>query len=93
MFFSFSLYKRRRIGLLPFLFFFCGAILVGVFSLRVERLNAIGITFGLNRGADLIVYVSIVALFYLLLSQYTRISAFQSKQTALIRRLSIEKAQ
>lgn len=93
MLFSFSVYKRRRIGILPFLFFFCGAIAVGVFSLRIERLNAIGITFGLNRGADLLVYISIVALFYLLLGQYNKNSALQLKQTELIRKISMQNTQ
>ena len=65
---------------------------IGIFSLRVQWLNAIGITFGLNRGADLIVYVSIMVLFYLLLSQYNRNASYQLKQTDLIRALSIQKA-
>ena len=65
---------------------------IGIFSLRVQWLNAIGITFGLNRGADLIVYVSIMVLFYLLLSQYNRNATYQLKQTDLIRALSLQKA-
>ena len=65
---------------------------IGIFSLRVQWLNAIGITFGLNRGADLVVYVSIMVLFYLLLSQYNRNASYQLKQTDLIRALSIQKA-
>ena len=65
---------------------------IGIFSLRVQWLNAIGITFGLNRGADLIVYVSIMVLFYLLLSQYNRNASYQLKQTDLLRALSIQKA-
>lgn len=85
-------FKRRKIRLFPFLFFFFGAMAIGIFSLRVQWLNAIGITFGLNRGADLIVYVSIMVLFYLLLSQYNRNATFQLKQTDLIRRISMDKA-
>ena len=92
MLFALLVYKRRKIRLFPFLFFFCGAMAIGIFSLRVEWLNAIGITFGLNRGADLIVYVSIMVLFYLLLSQYNRNATYQLKQTDLIRTLSLEKA-
>lgn len=62
---------------------------IGVFSLKVEWLNAIGITFGLNRGADLIVYVSIMVLFYFVLSLYSRLAQMTLKQTELIRGFSL----
>lgn len=93
MIFSFGVYKRRKIWFLTFLFLFGGSLAIGIFSLRVEWLNAIGITFGLNRGADLIVYVSIIMLLYLVLGLYNKNAAYQQKQTDLIRTLSLQKTQ
>jgi len=52
----------------------------------------IGITFGLNRGADLIVYISIILLFYFLIFQ--KLAALLSRQVIwrLISTLAIQQA-
>lgn len=90
--FSLMIYRKRKIWFLTFLFFFGGSLFVGILSLRVEWLNAIWITFGLNRGADLIVYISIMALFYLVLSLHNKYAQAMFKQTDLVRKLAISKA-
>lgn len=90
--FSLQIYKKKKIWILTFLFFFCGALTVGILSLRMEWLNAIGITFWLNRGADLIVYLSIIMLFYLSLNLYNRAAHLSRLQTQLMRSVALEKA-
>lgn len=90
--FSFHIYRKKRIGSLTFLFFFIGALLVGILSLREEWLQMIGITFGLKRGADLFVYASVMILFYLVLGLFARLSAQNQKQTDVIRAISLDKA-
>lgn len=63
---------------------------IGIFSLRIEWLNAIGITFGLNRGADLIVYCSIIVLFYLVFHLLNSISKTGNDLTRLISTTAIQ---
>jgi len=52
----------------------------------------IGITFGLNRGADLIVYISIILLFYLIFHLLNSLSKSWTDLTRLISTLAIQQA-
>ena len=92
MIFSLKTYKRKKIWFFTFCFLFLGSLAVGVFSLKIERLNAIGITFGLNRGADLIVYLSVMVLFYLIFYLLNTVSKSWTDLTRLISAMAIEKA-
>ena len=89
---SFRVYKRKKIWLPTFALFFFWSCIVGIFALHIEWLNAIGITFGLNRGADLIVYVSIILLFYLIFYLLNIVSKFWRDLTSLISTLAIQQA-
>ena len=89
---SFRVYKRKKIWLPTFALFFFWSCIVGIFALRIEWLNAIGITFGLNRGADLIVYVSIILLFYLIFYLLNIVSKSWRDLTRLISTLAIQQA-
>ncbi len=89
---SFRVYKRKKIWLLAFALFFFWSCIVGIFALRIEWLNAIGITFGLNRGADLIVYLSIILLFYLIFYLLNIVSKSWRDLTRLISTLAIQQA-
>ena len=89
---SFRVYKRKKIWLSTFALFFFWSCIVGIFALRIEWLNAIGITFGLNRGADLIVYVSIILLFYLIFYLFNIVSKSWIDLTRLISTLAIQQA-
>lgn len=57
--------QRGKLNLLHFLVFFGGAGCIVYFVLQPQRLNEFGQFFGVARGADLIVYMSIVLLGYL----------------------------
>lgn len=89
---SFRVYKRKKIWLPTFALFFFWSCIVGIFALHIEWLNAIGITFGLNRGADLIVYVSIILLFYLIFYLLNIVSKSWRDLTSLISTLAIQQA-
>lgn len=89
---SFRVYKRKKIWLPTFALFFFWSCIVGIFAFRIEWLNAIGITFGLNRGADLIVYVSIILLFYLIFYLLNIVSKSWRDLTSLISTLAIQQA-
>lgn len=92
MAFSFKTYKRKKIWFFTFGFLFFWSFAIAVFSLKIEWLNMIGITFGLNRGADLIVYISIILLFYLIFHLLNTLSKSWTDLTRLISTLAIEQA-
>lgn len=58
-------YKKQKIWLGTFCFFFAGFTALFILSFKITWLNAIGLTFWLNRWAELIVYFSIIILFYI----------------------------
>ncbi|MEI6673440.1 MAG: DUF2304 domain-containing protein [bacterium] len=62
--FGLDLYKRKKMNVLHFFVFFLGGGMVAVFSLNQNLLNQFGSFFGIARGADLLVYISLILLFY-----------------------------
>ena len=92
MIFSFKTYKRKKIWFFTFGFLFFWSFAIAIFSLKIEWLNMIGITFGLNRGADLIVYISIILLFYLIFHLLNSLSKSWTDLTRLISTLAIQQA-
>ncbi len=71
--------------------FFLGFLALGIFALRIEWLNAIGLTFGLERGADVIVYFSIIVLFYFYIYLIGKTKQNQEQLTKFISQSAIEK--
>lgn len=53
--------------------------------------SSFSLFFGIGRGVDLVVYLSIVLLFYLTFRIYVQIDNLERKMTTLVRTLSIEK--
>ena len=56
--------QRRKLNILHFAVFGGGSILVILLSFNIDILNRFGLLFGIARGADLIVYSSIILLGY-----------------------------
>jgi len=92
MYLAFRAFKRNKISLITFCFFFLGWGTIAVFSLKIQWLNAIGITFWLNRWAELIVYFSIIILFYIVFHLLNIISKNWFDLTRLISTNAINKA-
>lgn len=81
--FAVDLYQRQKFNFLHFLVFFGGTAVVVVFALTPSVLDSFGSFFGIARGADLVVYISIVALAYF----YFELLHTQTKQSAQITKL------
>ncbi|MFA7718200.1 MAG: DUF2304 family protein, partial [Candidatus Absconditabacterales bacterium] len=62
--FGIDLYKRKKMNVLHFIVFFLGGGLVILFALDQSLLDNFGKFFGIARGADLLVYVALILLFY-----------------------------
>lgn len=73
--FGIDLYKRKKMNILHFIVFLGGGAAVILFAFNQDMLNKFGAFFGIARGADLLVYVAIILLFYFyfeLLNQHTK---------------------
>ncbi len=73
--FGIDLYKRKKMNALHFIVFFLWWGLVILFALDQHLLNDFGGFFGIARGADLLVYIALIFLFYFyfdLLNKHTK---------------------
>lgn len=62
--FGVDLYKRKKMNILHFIVFFLWWGIVILFALNQPLLDQFGKFFGIARGADLLVYISLILLFY-----------------------------
>lgn len=70
-----DLYKRKKMNALHFIVFLWGWAAIILFAINNSLLNSFGKFFGIARGADLLVYGSLILLFYFyieLLNQHTK---------------------
>ena len=82
--------KKEKFNALHFLVFLGIGIGLLVFTFFPSALTALGNIFWLQRGADLLVYLSIVFLLYFVLLLLRKIESSKSDITRLMRELAIE---
>lgn len=76
------------IAWLFFWFFFWGV--AGVVAALPQTTDVIANLVGVGRGADLVIYISLVALFYLVFRVYVKIEKTEREITRLVRKLAID---
>lgn len=86
--FAVDLYQRQKFNLLHFLVFFGGTAVIVVFVLNPDRLDSFGKFFGIARGADLIVYMSIVWLAYFYFELLHSLTKQSAQMTRLVWRMA-----
>lgn len=91
--FSVDMYKRKKVTLLHFLVFVGGGVILILFTFDSRLLNTFGNYFGLTRGADLLVYLSLIILAYFYISILNDREKDGRKMIQLIRNLAIQQAQ
>jgi len=64
---------------------------VGVVAVRPETTSVLARFVGVGRGADLIVYLALVALFYLQFRQFAKIERLEREITAVVRKDAIDR--
>ncbi|NRH20800.1 DUF2304 domain-containing protein [Candidatus Gracilibacteria bacterium] len=84
--------KRERFNALHFLVFLAVGSGLLVFTFFPSSLGFVGQIFGLQRGADVLVYASIIFLFYFVLLLLRKIENTREEMTKLIRELAIQHA-
>ena len=68
------------------LFFWAGALVL--IWLPPNTIDKIGQFFGVEKGLDLVVYISIIILFYIVLRIYNKVDKLQKDITKLVRELA-----
>lgn len=76
-----------RMGLLFWILFWVSA---GVVAALPQTSDVIARFVGVGRGADVVIYVSLLALFYLVFRLYVKIEQVEGEITRLVRKLSLD---
>lgn len=82
--FGIDLYKRKKMNILHFIVFFLWWGMVVLFWFNQDLLNQFGRFFGIARGADLLVYISLILLFYFYIDVLNRHTKDRFQLTRLI---------
>lgn len=89
--FGVDLYKRKKMNILHFIVFFIGWGMVVLFAFNQGLLNRFGSFFWLARGADLLVYISLILLFYFYIDLLNKHTKDKFQLTRLISQEAIDK--
>ena len=84
-----DLYKHKKMNVLHFLVFFLGGGMIVIFALNQKLLDQFGQFFGIARGADLLVYISLILLFYFYIDALNKITKDKFQLTRLISQTAI----
>ena len=89
----YKLFKQRqggKISLWAFIFWFVLWLLVAVVFWQPETTSYVANRLGIGRGADLAVYLSILAIFYLLFRIFVRLNKIDAEITKVVRKDAIK---
>ncbi len=65
-------------------------VAVGVITLMPQTTDVIATKLGVGRGVDVVIYLSLIALFYLVFRLFTKIEDVEREITRLVRKLALE---
>lgn len=85
-----SQYKQGKLPRLLLVFWTLFWLAVGVVGVLPQTTQIAAGLVGVGRGADLVIYVSIIALFYLVFRLYVKIEDVERQITRLVRKLALE---
>ncbi len=89
--FGIDLYKRKKMNLLHVLVFFLWWGMLILFSININLLNKFWSFFGVNRWAEVLVYIGIIILFYLYIDLLNKHTKDKYELTRLISQNAINK--
>ena len=79
--------KLRRKAFFAWVIFW---IIVSAVALLPQTTQLIASVVGIGRGADLVVYVSLIAVFYLIFRVFVKIESLEGEITKLVRKIALE---
>ncbi len=83
--------RRHELKLVEFLMWFVFWLAVGIAFLTPQSLTRLANILGIGRGADLVLYVAVVVVFYLMFRIFVRLEKMEKDITKLTRQQAIEK--
>jgi len=83
-------YRRRRMSLLDFLFWGLVWMVTALIILFPEATSLLAHLLGIGRGADLIMYISLLISFYLIFRLYMALARLEHAITALVRAIALD---
>lgn len=83
-------FKERKIKLSWFIFWILFWLAVAVAVLLPDTTSFFARFVGITRGADLVIYVSIIVLFYLVFKILVKIESLEQEITKLVRKISLK---
>ena len=88
---AFLRFKDNKLTKKEFLFWIVIWLSVMIVSFIPNIIGPLSNLFGIGRGIDLIVYVSIIILFYLIFRLYVKIESVEKEITSVVRKLALNK--
>ena len=83
-----SKYKDGTLSILETLLWFILWLSIGVVFWQPEIASRLAVFFGIGRGADLVVYIAIVVIIYLLFRLFIRVDKMDRNVTKLVRTIA-----
>ncbi|MFA4845271.1 MAG: DUF2304 family protein [Patescibacteria group bacterium] len=83
-------FKRGALSSLWLLFWILFWLVAGVVAALPQTADALARLVGVGRGADVVIYLSLVVIFYLIFRLYVKIEQVESEITRLVRKLSMD---
>ena len=87
---TFWQFRHGRLTLAWLIFWIAFWILAGVVVLLPQTTSIVASLVGVGRGADLVIYVSLLALFYLVFRLFVRIEEVEREITRFVRAIALE---
>lgn len=84
--------RDKQINIVQFLIWCTAWVAVGILVLLPDTTVMLARLFGVGRGVDAIIYISIALLFYLVFRIYVKLDMTEQEITKLVRETSIRKA-
>jgi len=83
-------FKQGALTIAWLLFWILFWISAGFVALLPQTADTLARIVGVGRGADVIVYLSLIAVFYLIFRLYVHIDSLENEITRLVRKLSLD---
>mgnify|MGYP001612476325 FL=1 len=83
-------FKRGAVTRTWLLFWILFWLVAGIVAALPQTADAVARIVGVGRGADVVIYASLIAIFYLIFRLYVKIEQVESEITRLVRKLSLD---
>ena len=84
--------KSKKISLSLFFTWLILWVLVEIIFLKPDLASYLALKLGIGRGSDLIVYLSIITIFYLMFKTLEKINIIENQITKIVKEIAIQNA-